>query len=258
VSFSFSSLRADLLTPSLLEMLKKGGAKTVTIAPDAGSESMRRTINKGISEQDVCHAAEMIGAARIPNIKLYFMVGLPGETVADVDGIIALCKKVKHSFLKVSRRKGRLGKINVSLNCFVPKPFTPFQWVPMEEVKSLKAKIRRVKDGLKRVANVRVHADLPKWAYIQALLSRGDRRVANLLMAAHRNQGNWVQILKASVMNPDFFVYRERSVHEVLPWDFIDHGINKTFLIEEYHKALRGETTPPCQVGQCKACGVCA
>jgi len=258
LSFSFSSLRADLLTPTLLAMLKQSGAKTVTIAPDAGSQTMRRTINKSISEQDVFHAVEMICGAGIPNLKLYFMVGLPGETASDVDSIISLCKKIKHCFVKASRPKSRLGQISVSLNSFVPKPFTPFQWVPMEDVKSLKAKIRRVKDGLRRVANVRVHADLPKWAYIQALLSRGDRRVADLLVAAHHNSGNWVQILKASVINPDFFVYRQRSVDEMLPWDFIDHGVKKAFLVEEYQKALKGEMTPPCRVGQCKACGACA
>jgi radical SAM family uncharacterized protein len=258
ISFSFSSLRADLITPTLLALLKQSGAKTVTIAPDAGSEAMRRTINKGISEQDVFRAVEMIGDAGIPNLKLYFMVGLPTETASDVDGIISLCKEIKQCFLKAGRAKARLGRISVSLNAFIPKPFTPFQWVPMENVKNLKAKIRRVKDGLRRVANVRVQADSPKWAYIQALLSRGDRRASELLAATHKNRGNWAQTLKTCVVDPDFFVYRQRSFDEILPWDFIDHGVKKTFLIEECQKAFRRETTPPCQVGRCKACGVCA
>lgn len=258
LNISFSSLRADLLTPKLVTMLKRSGTKTATIAPDAGSERMRRVINKGISERDVSHAVAMIVSAGIPNLKLYFMVGLPGETKSDVDGIVALCKKIKQWFLKASRPKARLGQISVSLNCFVPKPFTPFQWVPLEHVGNLKKKIRHVKDGLRHVANVRVHADLPKWAYIQALLSRGDRRVADLLVGTYNNEGNWVKTLKASIINPEFFVYRERSVDEMLPWDFIDHGVKKAFLVEEYEKALKGETTPPCHVGQCKACGVCS
>jgi radical SAM family uncharacterized protein len=257
LNVSFSSLRADLLTPKLMEMLKRSGTKTATIAPDAGSERMRRVINKGISESDVFRAVEMIVDAGIPNLKLYFMVGLPQETMSDVEAIVELCKKIKHRFLKASRPKGRLGHISVSLNCFVPKPFTPFQWVPLENVGSLKKKIRHVKDGLRRVANVRVHADLPKWAYIQALLSRGDRRVSDLLVGIYKNNGNWVKTLKASIINTDFFVYRERSFDEMLPWDFIDHGVKKAFLIEEYEKALKGETTPACHVGQCKACGVC-
>ena len=166
------------------------------------------------------------------------MIGLPGETMLDVESIVALCKRIKHRFLNASRAMSRLGQIIVSMSSFVPKPFTPFQWVPLEELKSLKAKIKHVKDGLRRVANVRVHADLPKWAYIQALLSRGDRRTAEILVGVHKNNGNWAETLKGSIINPDFYVYRERSLDEILPWDFIDHGINKGFLVEEYQKAL--------------------
>jgi radical SAM superfamily enzyme YgiQ (UPF0313 family) len=257
LELSFSSLRADLLTPEFLEVLKGAGVKTATIAPDTGSERMRRVINKGMGERDVLKATELLVKAGIPNLKLYFMVGLPEETMADVEGIVSLCKKVKHVFLKTSRKTARIGQIIVSLSSFVPKPFTPFQWVPMEDVKGLKAKIKHVKDGLRRVANVKVHADLPKWAYIQALLSRGDRRTAELLEGVHKNEDNWPRTLKNAIINPDFYVYRERSFNEILPWDFIDHGIKKTFLIEEYEKALREETSPPCQVDLCKACGVC-
>jgi radical SAM superfamily enzyme YgiQ (UPF0313 family) len=257
VQFSFSSLRADRLTPEFLDILRRSNFKTVTIAPDAGSERMRRVINKGLNDQDVLRAADLLVGAGIPNLKLYFMVGLPTETMSDVEAIVALCKQVKHRFLKASRATERIGQITVSLNSFIPKPFTPFQWVPLEDVKILKAKIKHVKEGLRRVANVRVHSDVPRWAYIQALLSRGDRRTAQLLAAAHENNGNWAKTLKASIINPDFYVYRERAPDEILPWDFIDHGINKAFLMEEYHKALREETSPPCDVGRCKACGVC-
>ena len=122
---------------------------------------------------------------------------------------------------------------------------------------SLKKKIKRVKEGLKKVANVRVHADIPRWAYIQALFSRGDRRVAEMLVLAHDNQGNWAKTLKASPINPDYYVSRERSFDEVLPWDFIDHGIEKAFLWNEYQKALKGETSPPCPMSSCTVCGVC-
>jgi radical SAM superfamily enzyme YgiQ (UPF0313 family) len=257
LELSFSSLRADLLTPEFLEILKGAGVKTATIAPDAGSERMRRVINKGVGEDDVLKATELLVKAGIPNLKLYFMVGLPEETMADVEDIVSLCRKVKHVFLKASRETARMGNIIVSLSSFVPKPFTPFQWVPMEDVKGLRAKSKRVKEGLRRVANVKVHADLPKWAYIQAMLSRGDRRTADLLEGVQKNGGNWPRTLKSAIINPDFYVYRERSFNEILPWDFIDHGIKKTFLIEEYEKALRGETSPPCQVDLCKACGVC-
>jgi hypothetical protein len=127
----------------------------------------------------------------------------------------------------------------------------------MEELGILKAKIKRVRQGLKNVSNVRVNADVPRWAYIQALLSRGDRKVAHILMMAHQNQNNWAKTLKASSLNSDFYVYRNRDAQELLPWDFIDHGIEKSYLIREYEKALRAEATPVCRVGSCYTCGVC-
>ena len=185
------------------------------------------------------------------------MVGLPTETMDDVDAIVTLCKKIKHQFLKSSRAKKRMGDITISLNSFVPKPFTPFQWVKMDDVHLLKEKIKKVKNGLKRVANVRVHADIPRWAYIQALLSRGDRKVAQLLSLVNTNQGNWPKTFKSSPINPDFYILRERSLDELLPWDFIDHGINKSFLKTEYKRALQGKTSPPCPMESCNICGVC-
>ncbi len=254
---SFSSLRADALSPELLSILRQNKVKTATIAPDAGSERMRKVINKGITEEDVLNAAENLVAGGIPNLKLYFMIGLPTETMDDVEAIVLLCKQIKHRFLKSSRIRKRIGEITVSLNSFIPKPFTPFQWIPMDEVRSLKKKIKKIKDGLKRVANVRVHSDIPRWAYIQALLSSGDRKVAQILLLANQNRGNWPKTLKASPVNPDFYVHRERSLNELLPWDFIDNGINKSFLKQEYKRALQGKTSPPCPIESCNICGVC-
>jgi radical SAM superfamily enzyme YgiQ (UPF0313 family) len=178
--------------------------------------------------------------------------------MADVDEIVSLCKKIKHVFLKSSRSKKRIGEITVSLNCFVPKPATPFQWVPMDDIAVLKQKIRKVSTGLKKVPNVRVHADVPRWAYVQALLSRGDRRVADILLLAHKFDGNWPQTLKSSPLNPDFYVHRQRPDEEKFPWDFIDHGVRKSFLKREYERALQGKSTPPCPTdGTCTVCGAC-
>lgn len=235
---AFSSLRADRLAPELIASLKHSRVKTATIAPEAGSERMRNVINKGISEDDVLDAARNLVENGIPNLRLYFMVGLPTESDADVEGIISLCKRIKHRFLKSSRARRRIGEITVSLNCFVPKPFTPFQWVAMDDIKELKHKIKKIKAGLKKVPNMRVHADVPRWAYIQALFSRGDRRIADLLVLSHANKGNWPQTLKNTPINPDFYVCRRRKLDELLPWDFIDHGIRKSFLWKEYQKAL--------------------
>jgi radical SAM superfamily enzyme YgiQ (UPF0313 family) len=256
---SFSSLRADALAPELIAALQESRVRTATVAPDAGSERMRRVVNKGVTEADVLSAVETLVDAGIPNLKLYFMVGLPSETRADVAAAVDLVKRVKDRFLRASRPRGRMGEITVSVSSFVPKPVTPFQWAAMDAVPELKAKIRIIRDGLRRVANVRVHADLPKHARVQALLSRGDRRVADLLEAAHFNGENWARVFKESPVNADFFVAREREKDESFPWEVVRHGVSRGFLRREYERALEGKVSKDCPgVGEgCRVCGVC-
>jgi radical SAM superfamily enzyme YgiQ (UPF0313 family) len=255
---SFSSLRADALRPELIDVLKKSGVKTATIAPDAGSERMRRIINKGITEEDILNAAGLLVAEGIPNLKLYFMLGLPAESPEDVEAVVSLCKRIKERFLQSSRTLGRIGEITVSLSSFVPKPVTPFQWVGMAETSALKKKIRQIKAGLGRVANLRIIADVPRAAYIQALLSRGDRQVSKLLVAAHDSGGNWPQAFKQSAVDADFYVHRLREPEEHFPWDFMDHGVKKEFLFREYQRALAEKGSPICPMsGDCSICGVC-
>lgn len=260
LQIGFSSLRADALSNDLIQALKTSGTKTATIAPDAGSERLRAVINKGLCEDDILDAVVALVRNNIPNLKLYFMIGLPTETDEDVDAIIDLCKKVKHTFLCASRPKGRMGEITVSLSCFVPKPFTPFQWAAMDDTKNLKRKIKRIKQALGKIANLRVHADIPRWGYIQAILARGDRRVAQLLLTAHETAANWSQALKVTPINPLFYSQRERLQTELFPWDFIDHGIDKSFLWKEYQRALAGKPSPRCPIDpqNCHRCGVCS
>ncbi|MGD9211500.1 MAG: radical SAM protein [Desulfobacteraceae bacterium] len=255
----FSSLRADALSDELINALKNSDIKTATIAPDAGSERLRAVINKGLDENEILSATTALVQNNIPNLKLYFMIGLPTETAEDVDAIISLCKKIKDAFLYASRPKGRMGEITVSINCFVPKPFTPFQWATMDNTKHLKQKIKRIKQALGKVANIRVHADAPRWGFIQAILSRGDRRVSQLLMTADKNSGNWSQTLKNTSIDPLLYIQRRRLETELFPWDFIDHGINKTFLWKEYQRALIAQKSPPCPIDRkkCRRCGVC-
>ena len=257
IRISFSSLRADRLTPGLLSVLKNSNVKTATIAPEVGSERMRRIINKGITEKDVLTAAEKLVENGIPNLKLYFMIGLPGETDADIEAIIKLVKQIKHRFLASSRARKHMGTITVSLNSFVPKPTTPFQWAAMDEVRTLKKKIKKIKNELKKVANLQINSDIPGWAYIQAMFSRGDRKIADILLMAHTNKGNWAQTFKTAPVNSDFYVLRERHPDEKFPWDFIDHGVKKSYLRQEYHRAKQELTTPGCQVETCRMCGVC-
>jgi radical SAM superfamily enzyme YgiQ (UPF0313 family) len=257
ITLSFSSLRADALAPDLLTALRQSGVKTATIAPEAGSERLRRVINKGLGEEDILRAASALVAQGIPNLKLYFMVGLPTESGEDVVAIITLVKRIKHEFLRSSRSRKAIGTITVSVHSFVPKPFTPFQWAAMAETQDLKARIKRLKAELRRVPNVRVHSDLPRWAYIQALLSRGDRRVAEILSQVHAEAGNWPKALRTVAINPDFYVLRERSAEEIMPWDFIDHGPTKAFLRQDYERALAGHPGSVCRLETCNRCGAC-
>ncbi|OQX22113.1 MAG: hypothetical protein BWK80_31345 [Desulfobacteraceae bacterium IS3] len=260
VRISFSSLRADALTPELVSVLKSNAVKTATIAPEAGSERMRRIISKGITEDDILKAVEMLTAGGIPNLKLYFMIGLPQETPDDVEAIADLCKKIKSCFLESSRAKHRIGQITVNLNAFIPKPFTPFQWAGADDVPTLKRKITQVKNALKRVANVRVHADIPRHSQISVMLSRGDRRMSEMLLSAHHNNGNWAKTLKegsAQTHGVRLLPHREIAPDECLPWDIIAHGVSKSFLEREYQRAKQEKTSPPCRMNECGLCGVC-
>ena len=254
---SVSSLRADSVSEPLIERLAKSGHKTISIAPEAGSERLRNVINKGITEEDILRAADMVFRHGIPNLKLYFIIGLPTETQDDVDAIILLARTVREVQLKHARPLGRIGRVTLSVNSFVPKPFTPFQWEPMDPVEGLNKKLRSLEKAVRTIGNMNIIHDLPKWEYLQALLSRGDRRVGKLIRAAQENGGDWKQAAKTTAIDTGFYVYRRRDFSERLPWDFIDIGVRKEYLINEYQRALGEKFTPPCKVGSCKTCGVC-
>jgi radical SAM family uncharacterized protein len=256
--FSVSSLRADLLTEEILEQLKKTGMKSLAIAPEAGSERLRRVINKHLTNDQITNAVTLTARASEFSLKLYFLIGLPTETKDDVDEIYDLLKVIKHHMVKESRDRGRIGRIRLSVNCFVPKAFTPFQWFPMEEVAGLKKKQKWLKKTIEKEGGVSVTFDVPKWAYIQTLLSMGDRRVAPILMLVHKYEGDWSMAFRHSEINPDFFVLRPKGLDEILPWDFIDHGIRKEYLIKEYMLALKEKESEICRVGECDRCGVCS
>jgi radical SAM superfamily enzyme YgiQ (UPF0313 family) len=240
---SLSSLRVDSLTPQLADLVLDSGQKTITLAPEAGSERMRRVVRKGFTESEILGAAEILADRGVSNFRLYFMIGLPEENAEDVKAIVDLTKRIRHHLLKKSHGLKKTIRMNLSVNSFVPKPATPFQWHPFEDVRSLNDKIKTVKKGLQKEKGVSVAADVPKWAYLQSLLSRGDRRVGKLLLTAHRLGGNWPQAYRSVDLNPDFYVHRPRPFEEILPWDFIDHGIKKEFLWAEYQEALREGAT---------------
>ena len=256
--YSVSSLRADSLTPAMAADLLKAGQKSIAIAPEAGSERLRRVINKHLTGEQIIDAVRIIAKTGDFSLRLYFLIGLPTETGDDVEEIVSLVKAIKHHMVREASTRGRIRQIKLSVNCFIPKPFTPFQWFPMEDLSSLKDKQRWLKKALSKEGGVKVSFDVPKWAYVQALLSIGDRRVSSLLLAAHENNGDWKKTFLNRDLNPDFYVYRSKALDEVLPWDFIDHGIRKEHLIKEYKLALRAEESETCRVGECRACGVCS
>jgi radical SAM family uncharacterized protein len=254
---SVSSLRADSVSQALLDRLAASGHKTIAIAPEAGSERLRKVINKGVTEEDILRAADMVFGSGIPNLKLYFILGLPTETQEDVDAIVALALKVREVQLKHARPQGRIGRITLSVNSFVPKPCTPFQWDPMDTVESLNRKQRALEKAVRKIGNMNMIHDLPKWEYVQALLSRGDRRIGKLMRRAHAKQGDWKRASKELGLDMDFYVTRQRAFSEALPWDFIDIGVRKDYLMNERERAIEGKFTPICRVGSCKTCGVC-
>jgi radical SAM family uncharacterized protein len=256
-NLSISSLRADSVSEALIERLAKSGHKTIAVAPEAGSERLRKVINKGIKETDILRAADLIFSHGIPNLKLYFIIGLPTEIMEDIEAIIALANRVHEVQLKHARPLGRIGRITLSVNSFVPKPFTPFQWEPMESVESLNRKIRALGKSIKKIGNMNMIHDLPKWEYVQAFLSRGDRKLGKLIATAHEQGGDWKKASKVTGIDTETYVIRRRGFDEVLPWDFIDIGVRKEYLRNEYERALEGKFTPPCRVGTCKTCGVC-
>ena len=234
---SFSSLRIDRITDELADILKQGGQKTVTLAPEAGSQRLRTLIKKDITEDQILQAVDHLIRHDILNLKLYFMIGLPGETMDDIHEILALLRKIRHTVLAHRHTTKRLGKIIITISPYVPKPGTPFQWFPLMELQEIKKRLSWLRKNLSKEPNTHVISDLPKWAYVQSILSRGDQRVASLLMRVHENRGNWPRSLKESPLNPDYFVYRSPDSQEPLPWDFINTGLSKSRLLNEYKQA---------------------
>jgi radical SAM superfamily enzyme YgiQ (UPF0313 family) len=195
--------------------------------------------------------------AGIKNLKLYFMVGLPTEERMDVEEIPILVRRFLGALTMGSGKKRFPGEISISLNPFVPKPWTPFQWHPQENTKSLKEKISIIRDELKRNPEIRVSGESPRSAEVQGILTRGDQKLAKILIKVLENDGNWTRTIREENFNSDFYLYRPRFQDEILPWDFIQPGVKRQYLMDEYHRALNRKTTKPCRPEKCKICGAC-
>jgi radical SAM superfamily enzyme YgiQ (UPF0313 family) len=237
MELSISSLRADSLTDELVASLARGGHRTLTMAPEAGTERLRRAIRKTISDAQLMAACDLVRARGIPNLKAYFMIGQPTETAEDVAAIPDLARRMLER-LRVLDPSGRpFGKLTLSISSFVPKPWTPFQWAPFDGAASLSAKLEVIKHGVRTFSNVRVLHENPREAALQALLARGDRRVGDFLEAAARLDGDWRRALREWEGDPEFYTTRARAVDERLPWDHFDVGVKKAGLVREWERA---------------------
>ncbi|MFA5181398.1 MAG: radical SAM protein [Syntrophales bacterium] len=241
------SFRLDQLTPTLLELLKEGGIETLALAPEAGSQRLRDFIRKGIRDEDITRGAINLLESGFFHVRLYFMVGLPTETVDDIEAIIELIKRLSQLSLPTTGpREKRFRRITVSINQFIPKAGTPFQWYPLEDIQTIKKKIQKITVAFRGQGNIKILADPPKRNYLQALLATGDRRVGKILLALHHKRGAWSKAIKEDTLRPDFFVYRHRDTAETLPWDFIDTGVPKALLISEFQAAQQFLTEKNC------------
>jgi radical SAM superfamily enzyme YgiQ (UPF0313 family) len=253
MSLSVASLRADSLTKGLVEALAVSHHRTITIAPEAASNRLRRVINKGITDEDIYTAIDMAIQAGIPNIRLYIMIGLPFEVAADIDEILSMAKQVKAHM----ERLGSHGKLTLSVNPFIPKPFTPFQWAKMADSKVVEQNLKKLQADFKHHKSIEILVESPKEAYVQGILARGDRRLCNVLLASYQSGSKaFKHAMRDNELSEEFYLYRDRAFSEVLPWSLLDMGVDESYFIREFNNAEKEIFTAPCRSG-CVKCGVC-
>ena len=244
-SISPASLRLDDLTPTIVRLLRQSGERTLTIAPETGSDRLRRVINKTVTNDEILEKAELIFSHGFENLKLYYMIGLPTETDDDLVALRDLTVQLRDIMLKHAVARGQVGRIVGSVNPLVPKPGTAYQWMPMTETREIERKMKRLHALVSGLDHVYFSIKSERHSYYQALMSLGDRRVAPAIEAAERNGGHWRQAVQEAGVDADFYIYRDRSADRVLPWDIIDGGMKDAFFRNEFAKGLREEWTLP-------------
>jgi radical SAM superfamily enzyme YgiQ (UPF0313 family) len=244
-SISPASLRLDDLTEPIVRLLKQSGERSLTIAPETGSDRLRRVINKTVTNEEILASAELIFSSGIENLKLYYMIGLPTETDDDLEAIRDLTAGMRDAMMRHGRPRGHVGRIVGSVNPLIPKPGTTYQWLPMEDPAVTDRKARKLRQLLAGLDNVFFSIKSERHSYYQALLSLGDRRVADAIEVAERNGGNWRAAVAEANLDADFYIFRDRSHDAVLPWDIIDGGMKTSFFQSEFRKSLREEWTLP-------------
>jgi radical SAM superfamily enzyme YgiQ (UPF0313 family) len=255
---SVSSLRLDQISDELLDALVESRDQQIAVAPETGSDRLRKVINKNLTNDEIVDICGAVFDRGMLTVKLYLMVGLPTETDEDLEEMIVLVERIKDRMLEAGKRFGRAGKIIPSLNGFVPKPNTPLQWDGICDEKELKRRIKWASKNLARIPNVEVRMMSARIAHEQALFSSGDRRVSRVIEAAARLGGDLQAALRETGIDPAFHTSRNRSYDEYLAWEIVDSGLSREFLQKEHERAHIARSTPPCpSVNECTRCGVC-
>jgi len=255
---SVASLRLDDLTPDFVFKLADTGVQGLTLAPECGSDRMRRILNKQFTNAEILDKASWIFENGIENLKLYYMVGLPFEEHADIEAIVELTAQIRERMLKVARGRGRIGRIHPSVNPFIPKPGTPYQWLPMEDPKETDRKLQYLRRAFGRMPNVDAICKSARTGAAQSVLAVGDRRVADALETAVVEGIDLKRALRARGLDPAFYLFRRRPQDEPLPWDLIDNGVSKEYFWRELMKSEKEQLSPHCpELQGCIRCGVC-
>jgi radical SAM superfamily enzyme YgiQ (UPF0313 family) len=253
---TLSSIRRGTLSETQWRRLADGGLLSVALAPEAGSERLRAVCNKPASDAEIVADVRLAAEAGIRNIKLYFLVGLPTEQADDLDGIVELTKLCRAAAMEIWRPRGRAGRFVVSVNPFVPKPQTPFQWAAFVEPRELRGRLAKVREGLRRVGNIEMESEPLREATLQAALSIGDRRAGDLAILA--DSIGKAAALKQWMASQGGRLLRPRELRETLPWDHISVGVKRRYLEKEHNAALAGRVSPPCDLRRaCRLCGAC-
>jgi radical SAM superfamily enzyme YgiQ (UPF0313 family) len=255
---SVASLRLDDLTPEFVLKLVDTGVQGLTLAPECGSDRMRRILNKQFTNADILDRARWIFENGIQNLKLYYMVGLPWEEHEDVEAIVALTEQIWDLVLEVGKPRGRVGRLHPSVNPFVPKPGTPYQWLPMEDPRETDRKLQFLRKAFGRMPNVNAICKSARTGAAQSILALGDRRVADALEKAVVEDIDLKRAVKAAGLDVAFYLFRGRGRDEVLPWDVVDNGVSKAYYLRELDKSLKEGLSPHCpEIQGCIRCGVC-
>ncbi len=253
---SCASLRAETVEAPLLDALADSEQGTITIAPEVATENLQKVVNKAIPRERLYYIFEEALKRNILNLRLYFLIGVPYETPSDVTAIAEMAKEMRTILLPHAKRTGKIGRISFTISPMVPKPHTPFQWVPMEPPKTIAKKLDYLKREINRLGSIKVSSASARMAHQEAVMARGDRRLGRVILDLSRGV-TWNNAFRSHGLTPDFYALRQREFNEINPWDHLDLNVKPQFLQLEFNKHEKGFMTSACDTTVCKKCGAC-